>query len=307
MMTLLRVHLKFPTGLLLFLSVVTLNAQDAGKSGMAFLKVGAGSRAGALGEAYAALADDPSAIYWNPAGLANAAGTQLTFTYLNWLQGINHNFLAITFGGFGGTVGLGLTLQTIPDIELRDKPTPEPIGTFDSRDLALALSYGKSLSSRLRLGLTAKYLYEKLTLNSTSGVAFDAGLQWAPVAPVVLGASVQHVGKVGSLIDEEITLPALLRLGGAYVLPLKGSSSTQFSLAGEFVNYFNGGTGVNAGAEYASTGRFALRAGYQFGRENRGLTAGVGATLGRFVVDYGYAPFSNQFDDSHRFTVSFRI
>ena len=34
-----------------------------------FLKLGAGARAEAMGGAYAAVADDATALYWNPAGL----------------------------------------------------------------------------------------------------------------------------------------------------------------------------------------------------------------------------------------------
>src|SRR5262245_18696395 len=120
--------------------LVTSHAQEAGKSGLAFLKIGVGSRAAALGEAYTALADEPSAIYWNPAGLRSVSGTQLAFTHLSWLENIKHDFMAISFPGFGGKIGLAFTMQSLPDFELRDKPSAEPVSTLDARDLALALA-----------------------------------------------------------------------------------------------------------------------------------------------------------------------
>ena len=112
MLTLSLRSIKFYSFLLVLQITVywplTTEAQEAGKSGLAFLKVGVGSRGAALGEAYTTLADDPSAIYWNPAGLAAAHGTQLAFTHSRWLGDINNEFAAVTFPSFGGTLGFGI-------------------------------------------------------------------------------------------------------------------------------------------------------------------------------------------------------
>ncbi len=47
----------------------TLGAQRVGTSAAQFLKIGAGARAEALGQAYVAISNDASALFWNPAGL----------------------------------------------------------------------------------------------------------------------------------------------------------------------------------------------------------------------------------------------
>ena len=149
------------TNMFCFMWLVTAvpgHAQDAGKSGLAFLKIGVGGRAAALGEAYTALANDPTAIYWNPAGLHGGSGTQLAFTHLSWLESIKHDFIAISFPGFGGKLGLGFTMQSIPDIELREIPSTEPVATLDARDLAVALAYARPLNPQLSVGLSVKYL-----------------------------------------------------------------------------------------------------------------------------------------------------
>ena len=50
-----------------------------GTSCLPFLKLGQGPRSAALGESYTSLAEDASAIYWNPAGLARVPGSSLPY------------------------------------------------------------------------------------------------------------------------------------------------------------------------------------------------------------------------------------
>ncbi|MDZ7292656.1 MAG: PorV/PorQ family protein [candidate division KSB1 bacterium] len=282
-------------------------AQDAGKSGLAFLKVGVGSRGAALGEAYSALADEPTAIYWNPAGLAALKGTHLTFTHLSWLESINHEFAAVTFPSFGGTMGAGLIMQTIPGIQVRTKPTAEPIGTFDAQDLAFMLAFGRQWRSTLAAGFSAKFLYEKIYLNSATGFAIDLGGIWqTPVEHLKFGVSVQNLGAMSALQKDNIKLPALVRLGAAYVLPFS-EGENRLALTAEHLRLLRGGDGSSAGAEFLFHETLALRAGYQFGRENHSLTAGFGTALGRYQLDYGYAPFGNDLGNAHRFSVEVKL
>jgi hypothetical protein len=54
---------------LLLISGPSLNAQS--EAGAIFLLISPGARAGGMGEAQVAVADDAFASYWNPAGLAS--------------------------------------------------------------------------------------------------------------------------------------------------------------------------------------------------------------------------------------------
>ena len=56
-----------------------LGGQRAGISTAQFLKIGVGGRAAALGESFVAIANDASALYWNPAGLAQFDKNQVIF------------------------------------------------------------------------------------------------------------------------------------------------------------------------------------------------------------------------------------
>ncbi|MBI5244034.1 MAG: UPF0164 family protein, partial [Elusimicrobia bacterium] len=60
--------------------ILLLSAQAAWaetKTGAAFLKIGTGARAEAMGGAYTAIADDVNALYYNPGGLAALKKSEL--------------------------------------------------------------------------------------------------------------------------------------------------------------------------------------------------------------------------------------
>ena len=78
-------RVRFAVALVLLLAPAAVSA-DTGTTGFAFLKLGVGARAMGLGSAYVALADDPTAIYWNAAGLASLTGTQVTAMHNEWIQ-----------------------------------------------------------------------------------------------------------------------------------------------------------------------------------------------------------------------------
>ena len=64
--------MKLLSVFLVLLVVVFMNlpAFAQGEATVLFLMINPGARQGGMGEAGVAVADDPNAVYWNPAGLA---------------------------------------------------------------------------------------------------------------------------------------------------------------------------------------------------------------------------------------------
>jgi len=297
--------LRFCVRLFLF-SFLFLPLASHAQTGLAFLKVGVGGRAAGLGEAYVAAANDPTAIYWNAAGLDRSSGTVAAFSHNSWLQNIRADFLAISFPAFSGAIGLGLNMQTIPDIELRTIPSPTPIGVFDARDLSIALAYSRPLGENVQLGLTVKYLYEKIHVESAAGFAVDAGVLIKNlVSGLRAGASLQNIGGMGNLRNEKIDLPSLARVGVAYTPERLASGGV--TLLSEAMIVFDGERSVTIAGEYVFQKTLGLRGGYQFNRENRGVAGGIGLSWGRYQLDYGYMPFSSDLGDTHRFSLTLRL
>ena len=95
---------------LLALSLAPRSAHAAsGEAGFAFLKLGVGARPMGMGSAYVALATDPTAIYWNPAGLGGVEGAQVTVMHNEWIQDFRQEFAAVSRSFGAGTLGLGVS------------------------------------------------------------------------------------------------------------------------------------------------------------------------------------------------------
>jgi hypothetical protein len=79
----------------------------------AFVDVGLGARPVGLGRAFVGLADDPNAMLYNPAGLANLEQMELTSMYARLYPGIEDDKLYLGYVGVVkplkgiGTIGLG--------------------------------------------------------------------------------------------------------------------------------------------------------------------------------------------------------
>ncbi|MFQ5651479.1 MAG: PorV/PorQ family protein [bacterium] len=300
-------------GILVFSMTVTVlansmaysQAGNAGAAGLAFLKLGVGARASALGEAYTSMSGDATATYWNPAGLAALSTSQLTFTHTEWLQDISNDFLAVAFPGFGGTVGVSLYANRVDGIERRVIPTAEPIGTIDANDIAASLSYGRYWGDQFSAGVTVKYLYEKIYIESAAGYAFDFGVGLQPFeGPLHLGVVVQNLGSMDDLLDQAVQLPTTVRAGASYQIEFAALDGA-LVVAADGIKVRDQDAHVNVGAELVLKHHLAFRFGYQSGFEEKAFGGGFGLNFQqRYHLDYGYAPFSSNLGDTHRFSLS---
>ena len=90
-----------------------LNGQTINRYGTTtanFLEIGVGSRATSMGDAYVAVANDVSSIYWNPAGLSHVTNSSALFSIHPWLVDIDMMFAGGAFVVPSlGVIGLGIT------------------------------------------------------------------------------------------------------------------------------------------------------------------------------------------------------
>jgi hypothetical protein len=285
---------------------------QAGSSGMAFLKLGVSGEAVAMGEASVATIRGAAATYYNPAGLVapdvDSSSVQLLFTHKSWIQDTRMEFLGASVRiGESNAIGLSVNSTTVSDIEIRTRPgTAE--GTFTSRDFSVGLSYAHKFSEDLQLGTTIRYLYEKIYVDETNGFAVDIGAHYVtPLERLTVGLALSNLGSSGGFRNENITLPALMRLGPAYSFDLKDAHAT-VSASVDYVRIFPEKTNyLNTGAEFMFERTIAARVGYQFGSEARGFCSGIGIRYRLFLLDYAYAPLSQDLGKTHTITIGVNL
>ena len=140
------------------------SVSNVGTTSAAFLNIGVGARALAMGGAFTAIADDATALYWNPAGIGRCKRAEVTFNHSDWLLDVYHEYIgAILPVGrhcFGGSV----TYLGVPDQIVRTIEEPEGTGDFyNASDLALAVSYAFEFTDQFAMGFTGKYIRQKFS------------------------------------------------------------------------------------------------------------------------------------------------
>ena len=148
-------------GTTLSLLTVLMNPMFAqSEAGAIFLLIAPGARAGGMGEAQVAVANDAYASYWNPAGLGFLEGQELAMMHVNWLPGLADD-LYYEFFAFRkkyptlGTIGGHLIFLNLGE-QIRTSETGDELGTFTSYMSAFALSYSALISPTQSFGLNAK-------------------------------------------------------------------------------------------------------------------------------------------------------
>ena len=282
--------------LLLVPALVLANA------GFAPLKIPVGPRVVATGEVAAGYVNDASALFYNPAGLANVPTFSALFAHNQWLLDMNQEYVAGVYGSEGmGKFGLALDYWgsgSIQGINIRGETIPGY--TVSAADWSLDLGYARSFSD-FSVGLGLKLIREQNESLSTSAVALDAGAMYkTPLKGLQAGVSVANLGTKAKLFEESYGLPLEGRLGWRY----------DVSIIGIMQDFILSGTekpGIAAGLECRPVQMLAIRAGYRTGSDYdgfSGLRAGLGVSWHGIGIDYAYAPYG-KLGASHRISISY--
>lgn len=173
---------------------------QVGSRAAEFLMVPVGARGTALGSAFAATADDITAIYWNPAGLGLMDRPQAFYTFVNMPLQVNLSYGAIAAPVFGGvgTVGAFFELLDLPSQEITTVLQPEGTGIqFDSNSLAAGVAYAHNISDRFSAGATVKMINESIADVDGTALAFDFGSNYHTTLfgrEIRLAFMVQNIG-----------------------------------------------------------------------------------------------------------------
>src|SRR5687768_12865197 len=157
-----------PAAVALLGALVAATPAVAGtETGFAFLTLPAGARAAALGGAFTSVADDPSAVFWNPAGIAArspvASGGEIAVSGVHHesIQNFRQELVAATWRKVDDGLSLGFNSHYTGRLEAADE-LGNPLGAFGVSDFAIAAGYATTATSGLRLGGSIGWLSESI-------------------------------------------------------------------------------------------------------------------------------------------------
>ncbi|MBN1464267.1 PorV/PorQ family protein [candidate division KSB1 bacterium] len=198
------------------------------------LMISPGARAAGMGEAFVALADDATATFWNPAGLAFQQRKELHLMHVNWLPEFGSDMF-YEFASYVhyveslGTFGLNVTYLNLGE-QVNTDETGNELGTFSSNEYSIALTYGTKIMENWGVGLGMRYIRSNLAGGVSVGAEQGEGVANAfsfdlstlykfPFAPrLSVGANLSNMGPKITYIDaaQADPLPTNLKLGLAY-------------------------------------------------------------------------------------------
>ena len=313
--------------------IPNLGGQRAGSSAFQFLKIGVGARGIAMGESFVAVANDASALFWNPAGLVQFTENQVIASRTEYVVDIKHDFFGVVYH-LGESDALGASFSSLHMDDMEITTEAQPFGTgryFTFGDIAVGVSYSKKMTDQFSFGATIRYAEETLDVLKMRSVMVDLGtLYWTGLGSTRFavtisnfGADVQPKGTVtqfnGSRVSDfqSFSLPTVFKLGIATEFIEDEISRLTTSLQLNHPN--DNAEHFRIGAEYAYENTFFLRAGVKrtigqrlFGRDETSpedFTLGAGIALDvkeftRVSADYAFARFSD-LGSVHRISLSF--
>lgn len=289
-----------------------LGSQRAGTSSVSFLKIGVGARATGFGEAFVAVANDASAIYWNPAGIASVVRQEVMLSHVEWPADIRYEHLVwvVPVQKFGGSFAFQFgSLQT----ELEETTELEPFGTgrqFFFSDVVVGAVYGRRWTDKLLIGAGLKYVREDNGSDVggpiTNGVLFDLGsiyyLGYGSVriatALTNFGAALKPGGnfvssRTGEVRDYDAFDPPILFRYGVAFEPIE-SQHQRLTTSIEIAQPADNSQRIKTGLEWSWQQRFALRTGYNWNADAMKLSAGAGVY---FAIGQAHGSFDYAYTD----------
>jgi hypothetical protein len=297
-----------------------LGGQRAGISTAQFLKIGVGGRAAALGESFVAIANDASALYWNPAGLSQFSKNQVFFSHNIWLVDINHDFIGAVYHlDEDNTFGVSLTSLWMDDMPVTTEFAPFGTGEyFGFTDIAFGLSYSRKMTDQFSFGGTVKYIEETLDKLKMRGVMIDLGTYyWTGLGSTRFAVTVSNFG--AELVpDGEVVLignrtnsdwqsfspPTTFRIG--FALDPYESEIHKVTASAQLNHPNDNSENVVLGVEYSFQKMFFLRGGYKFNVDEQNYSFGTGIdapiNIAQITVDYAFSNFV-RLGSAHRFSI----
>ena len=300
------------TTLLLVLPCLALGAGFAkvGTFGGQELKIGVSARATGMGSAFTGVADDATAVFWNPGGLVNVRSNEVSVNHVAWAADTKLSTAVVAFNprSIPGTFAFSVRSFWMDPQLVRTAYNPEGTGeTFDAGTTTFGLTYARFFTDKFSAGATVNYLHMGLAETAVNTGSLDFGIMYRiGIKDLKLGMTIQHLGGKFTFDERESKLPVAFKVGAS--MNAFRNDKQRMTLAFEFQHPSDNLERANVGLEYGLNEMFFVRSGYHINYDSDGLAFGFGAGLPtgentKIAADYS-AVDMDALGYVHRFTVS---
>ena len=277
-----------------------------GSTAAEFLLFPVNARGAALGNAFAAMSNDVSAVHYNPSQLALLPRPGLQVSSMSYVADTRYNWIAVGFPSGGGSRAFGLSIGSFgfSDQPVYTVDDPEGLAgeVYSVSQTVIGASFAQRFSDRFAAGFTAKLIQDQLGRTSGRAFAVDFGTTFTADMsgkPLRAAFTVRNLGtnirQSGTALDAVVRrdppageqelpqepaaaelkakswpLPVTFNVALAY--DVFASSRSRLSLMGEFSQPNNTDPGFNFAGEYTvGLGRsfgLAGRIGYTYAADN---------------------------------------
>ncbi len=301
-----------------------------GTAGAKFLSIGVVPRAMGLGEAFTAVANDASSVFWNPAGIAHLKGAAFFSSYTHWiadghLPAVVYAFPKSPYGVLA-VFSSGIYMGGFEGMAFDENNNIVETGTFAYSAVQVGLSFARFYTDKFATGVSLKVVQENYgDVTSATTVALDAGTYfYTGFKSLRVAMSLQNLGadatprgqydlwiSQGSQIVTEprdyrsYPLPLTFHLGVAMEV-FQRDDGTRLTVAGEASNPRDNEETFAVGIEYLPLPILALRTGYSFNKDEGGFGFGVGLNTSNLRFDFSFNDMG-QLPDVYRVGLTFHL
>ncbi len=145
-----------------------------GNSTYEFLRLDVSPRASALGGNFIAIADDPTLLFYNPAGLSTLKNQYVSVGFFKHLLDINLGYGVYTLNLKNlGNIGIGFIYINYGNFKQMDRYGNQ-LGSFSAGEVAIIAGISREYE-KLKYGVNSKLIYSSIAGARSIAVAIDIG------------------------------------------------------------------------------------------------------------------------------------